>query len=150
MKKPVKSWALWFILLGIAVLIYNLTGRDDKNIVMIGLNPLLSTVFNTSEFCIAAEQDPYVWHLLSMLSMLVYGLGLDGVKCLLKKNRSGAWYLFAAALAVGFWMKLARDYVLYTAAFGSAPFYLWAAVDALMFLLPAGAAALIGRKKKRA
>ena len=150
MKKLVKSWALWFILLGIAVLIYNLTGRDDKNIVMIGLNPLLSTVFNTSEFCIAAEQYPYVWHVLSMLSMVMYGLVLDGVMYAWKKNLSAAWYLFAAVLTMGFWMKLARDYVLYTAAFGSAPFYLWAAVDALMFLLLAGAAALIGRKKKRA
>ena len=56
MKKLLKSGVLWFLLLGVAVVGYNLTGRDDKNIIMVGLNPLLSTVFNTSAFCIAAEQ----------------------------------------------------------------------------------------------
>ena len=146
MKKLLKSWTFWFILFGILVLLYNLTGRDDKNIVMIGLNPLLSTVFNTSAFCIAAEQYPYVWHLLSILSMVMYGFALDGAKCLLKKNLSGAWYLLAAILTVGFWMKLVKDYVLYTATLNSAPFSLWVAIGALMFLLPAGAAALIGWK----
>lgn len=149
MRKLLKSWTLWMILFGGLVLLYNLTGRDDKNIVMIGLNPLLSTVFNTSAFCIAAEQYPYVWHLLSILTMVLYGLVLDGAVCVWKKNLSAAWYLFAAILAVGFWMKLVKDHVLYTATLNSAPFSLWAATDGILFLLPAVGAVLIGWKMSR-
>lgn len=149
MKKLLKSWTLWMIFFGGLVLLYNLTGRDDKNIIMVGLNPLLSTVFNTSAFCIAAEEFSYVWHLLSILSMILYGLALDGAVCVWKKKLTGAWYILAAILTTGFFMELVKDYVLYTATLNSAPFSLWAAMDGILFLLPAGISALIGWRLSR-
>lgn len=41
MKKRTKTFLFWFVLIGIIVNIYNLMGNDDKNILLIGLNPLL-------------------------------------------------------------------------------------------------------------
>ena len=144
MKKLLKSCTFWFVLFGILVLIYNPTGHDDKNIVMIGLNPLLCLVCNTSAFCVAAEEFPYVWHLQSLISMVIYGLALDGVKLMLKKRYSGVCYTLTALLTAGFFMKLVKDYVLYTATLNSAPFDLWVAVDGILFLLPAAVVALVG------
>ena len=85
-----------------------------------------------------------MWHLLSLISMLIYGLMLDGVKCVWQKNRSGAWYILAAILTTGFFMELVKDYVLYTATLNSAPFSFWAVMDGILFLLPAGVSVLIG------
>ena len=39
MKKIVKTFTFWFVLLGIAIVLFNLLNYDDMNIVMIGLKP---------------------------------------------------------------------------------------------------------------
>jgi len=42
MKKLIKKFLFWFVLMGVIVNVISITGNDDKNIILIGLNPLLN------------------------------------------------------------------------------------------------------------
>lgn len=86
MKKIIKSFTFWFVILGVAVVTLNILNLDDMNILMIGLNPILN-LLSSSRLDIAAI--PYLWHILSLLTMAAYGLALDGIKHLIKiaKNK---------------------------------------------------------------
>ena len=42
MKKLIKKFLFWFVLMGVIVNVISITGSDDKNIILIGLNPLLN------------------------------------------------------------------------------------------------------------
>lgn len=86
MKKIIKSFTFWFALLGVIVVILNILKLDDMNILMIGLNPILN-LLSSSEADISAI--PYLWHILSLVTMVAYGLALDGAKYLIKvlKNK---------------------------------------------------------------
>ena len=79
MKRLLKCWTFWVLLDGILVVVYNLAGHDDKNIIMIGLNPGLN-MLSSSDACTTIADVPYLWHLLSIISMTCYGLLLDGVR----------------------------------------------------------------------
>lgn len=85
MKKLLKSGTFWFVLIGVLIVIYNLTGHDDKSIIMIGLNPILN-LLSSSKYCRAIANVPYLWHLLSILTMTVYGLLLDGIRAYRRKG----------------------------------------------------------------
>ena len=86
MKKIIKSFTFWFALLGVIVAILNILKLDDMNILMIGLNPILN-LLSSSDADISAI--PYLWHILSLVTMVAYGLALDGAKYLIKilKNK---------------------------------------------------------------
>ena len=86
MKKIIKSFTFWFALLGVIVVILNILKLDDMNILMIGLNPLLN-LLSSSDADISAI--PYLWHILSLVTMVAYGLALGGAKYLIKvlKNK---------------------------------------------------------------
>lgn len=86
MKKIIKSFTFWFALLGVIVVILNILKLDDMNILMIGLNPILN-LLSSSDADISAI--PYLWHILSLVTMVAYGLALDGAKYLIKilKNK---------------------------------------------------------------
>ena len=86
MKKIIKSFTFWFALLGVIVVILNILKLDDMNILMIGLNPILN-LLSSSEADISSI--PYLWHILSLVTMVAYGLALDGAKYLIKvlKNK---------------------------------------------------------------
>lgn len=87
MKKIVKSFTFWFTLLGIIVVILNLLKLDDMNILMIGLNPLLN-IFSSSKSCRdLINSVPYLWQILSIITMVGYGLIIDGIRRLLKKAK---------------------------------------------------------------
>ena len=83
MKKVMKSFTFWFIILGVVVAIFNILKFDDMNILMIGLNPILN-LLSSSEICANIAAIPYLWHILSLVTMAVYGLALDGIKYLIK------------------------------------------------------------------
>lgn len=87
MKKVVKSCTFWFALLGIIVVILNLLKLDDMNILMIGLNPLLN-IFSSSKPCRdLINSVPYLWQILSFITMVGYGLIIDGIRRLIKKAK---------------------------------------------------------------
>ena len=86
MKKIIKSFTFWFALLGVIVVILNILKLDDMNILMIGLNPILN-LLSSSDADISAIR--YLWHILSLVTMVAYGIALDGAKYLIKilKNK---------------------------------------------------------------
>ena len=86
MKKIIKSFTFWFVVIGVAVVVLNILKLDDMNILMIGLNPILNLLSSSS---IDISAIPYLWHILSLVTMVAYGLALDGAKHLIKvlKNK---------------------------------------------------------------
>ena len=80
MKKLIKKFLFWFVLMGVIVNVISITRNDDKNIILIGLNPLLNLLESNStirEF--TKSIGFYVWNILSMLSFIIYGLLLDSI-----------------------------------------------------------------------
>lgn len=85
MKNMLKSFTFWFVVAGIVVVWYNLSGQDDKNIIMVGLNPILVALDNPVCRSILNE-IPYSWHLLSLASMTLYGILLDLIRRIIRKG----------------------------------------------------------------
>ena len=80
MKKLIKKFLFWFVLMGVIVNVISITRNDDKNIILIGLNPLLNLLESNDtirEF--TKSIGFYVWNILSMLSFIIYGLLLDSI-----------------------------------------------------------------------
>ena len=86
LKIRLQSFTFGFIIVGIIVVMYNLSGQDDKNIVMIGLNPILVALDNPVCRPILNE-IPYSWHLLSLVSMTLYGTLFDFLKYFFRRKR---------------------------------------------------------------
>lgn len=62
-----------------------------------------------------------------------------------KENCYKVCYLVSILILVGLPIKLVKDYMAYTTTLNSAPFYLWAIVDCMRFLLPAAILFLVGK-----
>lgn len=67
----------------------------------------------------------------------------------MKKNIHKICFVLAAALTLGFVIKLIIDYSVYTSTLNSAPFYLLIIIDGLCFLLPAAIILVVGLVIKR-
>lgn len=72
MMKIFRSFTFWFFIASIAVIIINITGNDDKNILLIGLNPILNFAVYTESFMSIAWNDGpnifmYIAHLLTFI-----------------------------------------------------------------------------------
>lgn len=86
MKKILKSFTFWFVIFGILGIIPNLIGVDDIRL-FIGFNPILNILSSNKTCCDFLNTVPYLWHILSIITMAFYGLLLDGVKSLIKKKK---------------------------------------------------------------
>ena len=86
MKRILKSFAFWFAIVGIIGIVLNLVGIDDIRL-FIGLNPILN-VLSSSNCCDAINSIPYLWHILSIVTMIGYGLAIDGIRVLTKKDKA--------------------------------------------------------------
>lgn len=85
MKRIIKTATFWFVVVGILGVILNLTGVDDINL-FIGFNPILNG-FNSSKACRdEINSVPYLWHILSIVTMAGYGLLIDLIRKATKKN----------------------------------------------------------------
>ena len=85
MKRIFKTATFWFVVVGILGIILNLTGIDDINL-FIGFNPVLNA-FSSSKVCRdTINSVPYMWHLLSIVTMAGYGLLIDIIRKAAKKN----------------------------------------------------------------
>ena len=61
MKKLIKKFLFWFVLMGVIVNVISITGSDDKNIILIGLNPLLNLLEKShgeDEYHVRDRWDP--------------------------------------------------------------------------------------------
>ena len=85
MKKVLKSFTFYFFILGIIIVSLNLAGQDDKNILLIGLNPILLWLDNPNLRPLINEV-PYIWHILSLITMSLYGLTIDFIRALVIKK----------------------------------------------------------------
>ena len=77
MKRIFKTFTFWFTTISIASIIFNLANLDDMNIVLIGLNPILNMFSSSDVCCDIINAFPYMWHILSFITMTGYGLLLD-------------------------------------------------------------------------
>ena len=81
---PLKSFTLWFVLLGAVIVWMNLKGHDSKSIVMIHLNPILSFLCGVREYREVIGAISGAWHFLSLMTITGYGMVLDGFRALLQ------------------------------------------------------------------
>ena len=85
MKKVFKNFTFYFFILGLIIVCLNLAGLDDKNILLIGLNPILLWLDNPNLRPLINEV-PYIWHILSLITMSLYGLTIDFIRALVIKK----------------------------------------------------------------
>ena len=82
----IKTFTFWFVIVAIIGIVLNLTGIYDINL-FIGLNPLLNFFSSTKSARDAINSIPYLWHILSVISMAGYGLIIDAIRLSFKKNK---------------------------------------------------------------
>ncbi len=85
MNRIIKSWTFWFVSIGIMGIILNLTGIDDINL-FIGFNPILNVFSSSKVCCDVINSVPYLWHILSIITMAGYGFLIDLIRKAAKKN----------------------------------------------------------------
>lgn len=85
MKRIIKTATFWFVVVGILGVILNLTGVDDINL-FIGFNPILNGLSSSKACRDVINSVPYLWHILSIVTMAVYGLLIDLIRKATKKN----------------------------------------------------------------
>ena len=66
-------------------IILNLVGFDDISL-FIGLNPILNALSSSKACCDIINSIPYLWYILSMITMIGYGLVIDALKNLIRKK----------------------------------------------------------------
>jgi len=82
----IKTFTFWFVIVAIIGIVLNLTGIDDIGL-FIGFNPLLNFFSSTKSARDAINAIPYLWHILSVISMTGYGLIIDAIRLSFKKNK---------------------------------------------------------------
>lgn len=82
----IKTVTFWFVVIAIIGVVLNLVGVDDIGL-FIGLNPLLNFFSSTKSARDAINGVPYLWHILSVISMAGYGLIIDAIRLSFKKNK---------------------------------------------------------------
>lgn len=97
MKKAFKSFTFWFIILAIFEIYQHQIGRDSKSIILIYMNPILRIIsrsdigrnFMNSGMMISSktimESISIYWYIGSVVTCIVYGLILDGVRYLFRR-----------------------------------------------------------------
>ena len=85
MKKFYKTFTFYFLIIGIIVILINVSGMDDMNIFMIGLNPILNLLDDSNVICDFMNSGNYLWHIASFITNVLYGLILDFVRIKIKK-----------------------------------------------------------------
>lgn len=84
MKKAYKTFTFYFVIIGVIILLINILGFDDMNILMIGLNPLLNLLDNSKVICDFMNSGNYLWHIASIITNIIYGLVLDFIRIKIK------------------------------------------------------------------
>lgn len=85
MKKIYKTFTFYFVIIGIIVVLLNVLDMDDMNILMIGLNPILNILDDSSAICDFMNSGSYLWHIASFITNVLYGLILDFIRIKIKK-----------------------------------------------------------------
>ena len=86
MKKFCKTFTFYFVIIGIIVVLLNVIGIDDMNILMIGLNPIQNILDDSKIICDFMNSGSYLWHIASFLTNILYGIILDFIRVKIKKE----------------------------------------------------------------
>ena len=94
MKKIMKKATFWFCIVAILIILTNMLGNDDKNIILIGLNPILNSMpleFMNSgpKFDVfdGGRDISVYWYIGSFITMMLYGIIIDMVICTIRKTK---------------------------------------------------------------
>ena len=103
LKKLLKSFTFWFVIISLLGIYMHQTGGDSKSIVLKYCNPILrfltnwdkanefmSTGFKVACKTIGARSISIYWYIGSVLTWAFYGAVLDFVKYLIKKKKVAA------------------------------------------------------------
>ena len=70
-----KTFTFLFLIIAIIGIILNVVGIDDIGL-YIGFNPILN-MLSSSSLCTFINRIPYLWYILSILTMTMYGFVID-------------------------------------------------------------------------
>ena len=85
MKKIFKTFTFYFVVIGFCIVLLNITGIDDMNILMIGFNPILNLLDDSKVIRDFMNSSSYMWHIASFITNILYGLILDLIRIKIKK-----------------------------------------------------------------
>ena len=85
MKKFYKTFTFYFTIIGIIVVLLNLLGINDMNILMIGLNPILNILDDSKVIRDFMNSSSYLWHIVSLITNILYCIILDFIRVNTKK-----------------------------------------------------------------
>lgn len=86
MKNFYKTFTFYFIIISVIIVVLNILGQDDMNILMIGLNPLLNLLDNSQVVCDFMNSGNYLWHIASIITNIIYGIVLDFIRIRIKRS----------------------------------------------------------------
>ena len=97
MKKIYKRPLFWMLMLAILIILLNYFGQDGKNIIIIGLNPILSILsrldgireFMNSGYSVKTLYDSIsiYWYFGCLMTMVIYGLLIELIIMVIKSIR---------------------------------------------------------------
>ena len=94
MKKIISKATFWFVLIGAIGVAIHMIGIDDISL-MIGFNPILNALpkefmYSGPKFLIldSGREFSVYWYIGSMLTMALYGVVIDFIVSLAKKNKN--------------------------------------------------------------
>lgn len=97
LKRVLKSFTFYFLLVSLLIIYMHYIGQDSKSIVLIGLNPILNSLANTSfadNILDSGIQIPcntimgtisIYWYLAHFISFALFGVILDILKLIIKR-----------------------------------------------------------------
>ena len=88
MRKIYKTFTFYFVVIGIIIVVLNILGQDDMNILMIGLNPILNLLDNSKAVRDFMNSNTYFWHIASLITNILYGLILDFIRIRMKNSKN--------------------------------------------------------------
>jgi hypothetical protein len=86
-----RKFTIWLSILSILICLNHYWGNDDKNILLIGLNPVLNNMVYTELFqhwLFYESANYYRAYLVHFLSFLLIGIVIDVVIKLLRRKKS--------------------------------------------------------------
>ncbi|WP_152890909.1 hypothetical protein [Clostridium tarantellae] len=90
MRKIFKTFTFWFFIISILIILNNILGNDDKNILLIGLNPILNAVVYVEPFrsIIWNDGPNFNMYIAHLLTFIIYGGIIDSIIAIIKSVRS--------------------------------------------------------------
>lgn len=82
MKRVIKTFTFWLIIISIIIIIFSIAGLDDKNILIIGLNPLMYILAYTEPFRSAVwvnDSPSMLMYAIYLVSFIICGGIIDSV-----------------------------------------------------------------------